>query len=567
MSGGVGFYGKLPGAGDFVRRRLPSDFVDDWDRHFQRAVETGRRELGEQWATAWRDGPAWRFVLPAQLCGNGAWCGLTGPAVDRIGRAFPMVLAAPCTGDVAQILGNDAWFDALERVYRNAQENAVSVETFDAQVAVLPRPLADASDLAALWRGLPWDSGQWQLDMPGGAATGVMLTEAWRQLCMRPGAWCLWWTEGATRLLATRGLPRSHALLLEPPRSPPLSQRYDVTGFADGFSEQSAGALRPATMLSHDTTKTIRSDWLPEDALAATLINSRIDAMVPASDLAAKASSEPAWPLDGFMASHVDTLNSTSTYATQASLDPVWPLDGFMDSRTDATDFARDYAASPLDSSRPAHEVPQTGDAMVWLDDGRTLVLSADDGPHDTRRVAAQGIREAVAASAPNQGSLRANLMSLHEQLRGASHGALGPASENGAAIVVRFDGPYARLLRVGASALWLWRRGQLLAPFVERAAGAGGEFDDLLFGDAWLDMPGIGTGGEPDYDEATILLEAGDRLLLLVTRELMQLPHDYLVEALALPTCDDARAHLAIRAGLTTRPAQWPLAVVGVHA
>jgi len=28
MSGAVGFYGKLPGAGDFVRRRLPPDLID-----------------------------------------------------------------------------------------------------------------------------------------------------------------------------------------------------------------------------------------------------------------------------------------------------------------------------------------------------------------------------------------------------------------------------------------------------------------------------------------------------------------------------------------------------------
>ena len=119
---GVGFYGKLSGASDFVKRLLPADFVESWDRHFQRAVEAGRRELGEHWTSAWREGSAWHFVLPSQLCGSSAWCGVTGPAVDRLGRAFPMVLAAPCSGDFARILANGAWFDALERVYRNAQD-------------------------------------------------------------------------------------------------------------------------------------------------------------------------------------------------------------------------------------------------------------------------------------------------------------------------------------------------------------------------------------------------------------------------------------------------------------
>jgi len=151
---GVGFYGKLPGAGDFVGRRLPSDFVDRWDRHFQRAVETGRRELGDGWTTAWRHGAAWRFVFMPHVCSNSAWCGLTGPAVDRLGRAFPMVLASPCAGDVSPILSNSAWFDALERVYRSAQQEAVSVEMFDSQVAALPHPLAGATGLGTAGEGI-----------------------------------------------------------------------------------------------------------------------------------------------------------------------------------------------------------------------------------------------------------------------------------------------------------------------------------------------------------------------------------------------------------------------------
>ncbi|MBN3729231.1 type VI secretion system-associated protein TagF, partial [Burkholderia sp. Ac-20379] len=80
---GVGFYGKLPAAGDFVRRRLPGEFVEGWDRHFQHALEAGRRALGAGWDAAWRDGPVWRFVLPAQVCGGGAWCGVIGRASCR----------------------------------------------------------------------------------------------------------------------------------------------------------------------------------------------------------------------------------------------------------------------------------------------------------------------------------------------------------------------------------------------------------------------------------------------------------------------------------------------------
>jgi type VI secretion system protein ImpM len=466
MSGGVGFYGKLPGAGDFVRRRLPSTFIDSWDRHFQRAIETGRRELGGVWNDAWWQGQAWRFMLPAQVCGNDAWTGLIGPATDRLGRAFPMVLAARCTaGDVSGVLGNAAWFDALERVYASAQREAVSVETFDARVAALPDPQRGAMDRAALWRALPWDGGEWQLTTGEGMATGMMLAEAWAQVSLRPGAWCLWWRDTGSNLLATRGLPRSYALLLEP-----LRERRDARLDAPPCAQ-------PDTAFN-----------APYDSQAAT----KPGALVP--DLEALA--EP---------------------------------------------------------------------ATLLLDGGRLLVLSADDGPAHPHISASRRIRETACMCAPDLASLRAALFELHARLCISARDVSNAVEENGAALLTRFDGEYAHVLRFGAAAAWLWRDGQLQPLFVEPTAGAGGEFDDLLFGNAWPDSPGIGAAGELGCDETAVRLEHGDRLLLLVTRELAQLPRDCFAQALALPTEEDARLHLAQYAGLNTPPATWPFAVVGV--
>ncbi|MGF6855871.1 type VI secretion system-associated protein TagF [Paraburkholderia sp. CI3] len=499
MNGGVGFFGKLPSAGDFVQRRLPSAFVEGWDRDFQRAVETGRRELGAHWDAAWRQGAAWRFVLPAPVCGNVAWCGLIGPAVDRLGRAFPMVLAAPCGGDVATVLGNHAWFDALERVYRNAQHEVVSVETFDVRVAALPGPLTHvrpATAMAAFWRALPWDSGQWRLAMPEGAAVGMVLAEAWSQLGKRPGPWCLWWTERAACLLATRGLPSSYAALLEPVVSR-VGDMGDMGDMGDALREFGSASAR---------------QW-------------ESVALQGAEEIAA---------------------GQSGLHAEDGHDDRVLPV-----------------------GSSAAGHAADASDALLLLDDGRTLVLSADDGPSHSHQRAARAIRETAQRSAADLPSLRTGLLALHAQLRGArhdahdAHDARYAAAANGAALVARFDAAQVRLLRIGAAAAWHWRRGQLQPLFVERAAGAGGEFDDLLFGDAWLAMPGIGASEEPDCDEACITLEDDDRLLLLVSRALIQLPQACLLEALALTTNEDARLHLAMCAGLGTQPAQWPLAVI----
>jgi type VI secretion system protein ImpM len=494
MNGGVGFFGKLPGAGDFVQRRLPPAFVESWDSHFQRAMETGRRELGVHWDAAWRQGAAWRFVLPAPLCGNAVWCGLIGPAHDRLGRAFPMVLAVPCGADIATLLGNRAWFDALERVYRSAQHEAVSVETFDARVAALPGPLTcvqAATDMAALWRTLSWDDGHWQLALPEGAAVGMLLADAWAQLGRRPEPWCLWWTAGSARLLATRGLPLSYAALLEP------------VAMHETYAPLAAEGLAFADAVAGDRSLGVRSTDTPDSAFA--------------------------------------------------------PLAPIVDARAlPETVSAADPAASPAD-------------ALLLLHGGRTLVLSADDGPSHPYRRAAHAIRETAQRCAADLPSLRTGLLALHAQLREAGrqahdeHDARCATTENGAALVARFDAAQVRLLRFGAAAAWLYRRGQLQPLFVEHAAGAGGEFDDLLFGNAWLAMPGIGAAEEPDCDETCIALEDGDRLLLLVTRALTALPRACFADALALPTNEHTRRHLATCAGLDGQPAQWPLAVLGV--
>ena len=61
---GAGFFGKLPGVGDFVQRRLPVRFVDCWDQHFEHAVDAARGVLGNDWPAVYHASPTWRFAMP-----------------------------------------------------------------------------------------------------------------------------------------------------------------------------------------------------------------------------------------------------------------------------------------------------------------------------------------------------------------------------------------------------------------------------------------------------------------------------------------------------------------------
>ena len=89
----VGFYGKLPARGDFVRAGLPRDFIDPWDGWLQSVMAGSRALMGDAWLPAFLEAPVWRFTLPPGMCGAQAAFGLMLPSVDRAGRYFPLTFA------------------------------------------------------------------------------------------------------------------------------------------------------------------------------------------------------------------------------------------------------------------------------------------------------------------------------------------------------------------------------------------------------------------------------------------------------------------------------------------
>ncbi|MEO5828984.1 MAG: type VI secretion system-associated protein TagF, partial [Rhodanobacter sp.] len=218
----AGFFGKLPCAGDFVQRRLPSGFVDVWDRHFEGAVAESRAELGGLWHDAYHASPVWRFLLASGVCGEAAWLGIMGPGVDRVGRCFPMVIAAPLAAGAASaaraLSESTAWLDDAEQIHAAAQADArTSVDVFDEQVAALGDPLARSpAQVPTALRDVDWTRAtHWRLPFSASASPEAFLGELWERVSAVSGTWCLWWTAGGGRVpacaLATNGLPASSA--------------------------------------------------------------------------------------------------------------------------------------------------------------------------------------------------------------------------------------------------------------------------------------------------------------------------------------------------------------------
>lgn len=177
----AGLYGKLPARGDFVRAGMPTHFVAPWDSWLQAALSSSQAQLGASWRAAWLEAPVWRFALAPGLCGPHAVLGLWLPSVDRVGRYFPLTLAAfPLAAAGAGPDDADAWLAAAEEAGRAALARDAAPDEIAALLPPAP-PWAGAPHRGSLW----WTDGGPRVAatrrtfnaMPGPEAFAAMLTD------------------------------------------------------------------------------------------------------------------------------------------------------------------------------------------------------------------------------------------------------------------------------------------------------------------------------------------------------------------------------------------------------
>jgi type VI secretion system protein ImpM len=219
----VGFYGKLPSHGDFLRRRISDAFVDAWDAWLRDSLTASRSALGTRWLEVYLTSPAWRFVCAAGACGPSPVLGVVAPSVDQAGRYFPLTLVAELPDHVSLITAAAAgtrFFDAAERlVIETLAAERVDFERFDNGVVGLEQALAPLFSEQALVLGdgaseVLTNGGQaWQLSLGSSTELPVVfeqflsfqLEEKYRPLVM-------FWTDGSAvvepSFLLLKGLPR-----------------------------------------------------------------------------------------------------------------------------------------------------------------------------------------------------------------------------------------------------------------------------------------------------------------------------------------------------------------------
>lgn len=162
---GIGFFGKLPTHGDFVSTALGRRLQSELDQWIQSGLGAMEPTLGQDWRRLFHASPPWRFAIAGGVWSPAAVVGVLLPSRDRVGRSFPLVIAAQLhkfTGRLRDICEDDVWFTAAEALAETSTKTDFDMTRFMEGIKRLRLPFArervgedlpapDAQAPASLW--------------------------------------------------------------------------------------------------------------------------------------------------------------------------------------------------------------------------------------------------------------------------------------------------------------------------------------------------------------------------------------------------------------------------------
>lgn len=239
----IGFFGKMPAHGDFVRRDLPGAIAEAWDPWLSGLMGAAREALGgDAWLDVYLTSPVWRFAFGPDVAGP-AQTGVLVPSVDRVGRYFPLVLVLPVEAPAPSVptmaRAGDALLSRLESLaLRALRDDTLNADALSTELATLdwswpdpPAPLGELDEGVCLPLA----------DTRAGAAVSALAR------LLEPagpgsnaGGTILWWSDGSDRVapcvLRTVGLPRATAAVAM------LDGEWPLHGWSGGPDAQTPGA-------------------------------------------------------------------------------------------------------------------------------------------------------------------------------------------------------------------------------------------------------------------------------------------------------------------------------------
>ena len=229
----VGFYGKLPSHGDFLRRRVSDAFVGVWDGWLQECLAASRASLDDRWLDVYLTSPVWRFACAAGACGPAPVIGVMAPSVDRVGRYFPLTLVAELPRELpsflSAVLRAEPFFDEAQHlIIETLEDEQIDFEGFDERLLGLrqrieAQPLSPEVVLEAGGARMLDDGAEgWQIPLASPARLEAAFSQVLsHRLSELYDPLVMWWTDGSAIVqpscLVMKGLPHpdSFAALLD----------------------------------------------------------------------------------------------------------------------------------------------------------------------------------------------------------------------------------------------------------------------------------------------------------------------------------------------------------------
>lgn len=192
------WFGKLPGLGDFVGRRMPHAFGSDWDHWLRSGLEQLRNESPDQWEQRFVQSPLWFFVAPALVTGKPT-CGVVAPSMDRVGRYYPITILA-MADEVDGVFASDAdlalFFAAARAAVIDARRLPLSAEGVESRLSDLVWPFVGKAEppknslISDLLADLNAAS-----DYSSQAAAVTLPSLPWRELVAKGSETSVWWAS------------------------------------------------------------------------------------------------------------------------------------------------------------------------------------------------------------------------------------------------------------------------------------------------------------------------------------------------------------------------------------
>lgn len=146
ISARFGAFGKITALGDFFQTGLGRPFVSSWDAWLQHGMIAAKSALQDRWQDCYLSAPIWRFTLAGGVVCPDPMMGVMMPSVDRVGRFFPLTLAAPIKGNTCISVSHltaTACFEQLETIALSSLNGEMDRQALERNLlAVSPPALA-----------------------------------------------------------------------------------------------------------------------------------------------------------------------------------------------------------------------------------------------------------------------------------------------------------------------------------------------------------------------------------------------------------------------------------------